>query len=156
MIIAIDPGASGGIVTGRIKCGVIDVIPMPETETDVVSIIRNCVIADQMNDEETICVIEKVGGYAGGPGQPGSAMFGFGKNVGIIYGALLMSQVRIEEVTPQKWQKALSLGTKSGMDKKDWKNKLKAMAQRLYPTQKVTLKTADALLIFEYATKFSK
>jgi len=33
-----------------------------------------------------------------------------------------------------------------------WKNKLKAEAQRLYPDIKVTLKTADALLILE-ATK---
>jgi hypothetical protein len=150
MIIAIDPGASGGIVVGR-KGQVISVCPMLETETDVVSFIRENIEADRVEQEETVCVIEKVGGYAGGPGQPGSAMFGFGKNVGIIYGALMMAQVKIIEVTPQKWQKALSLGTKSGMEKTEWKNKLKAMAQRLYPTIKVTLKTADALLIFEYS-----
>ena len=33
-----------------------------------------------------------------------------------------------------------------------WKNKLKAEAQRLFPDIRVTLKTADALLILE-ATK---
>lgn len=36
-----------------------------------------------------------------------------------------------------------------------WKNKLKAEAQRLFPSIKVTLKTADALLIYEYAKKES-
>jgi hypothetical protein len=147
---------------------------MPETETDVVNMLREA-IATRPIGSEVVVTIEKVGGYAGGAGQPGSAMFSFGKGVGILYGALLMAQVRIEEVTPQKWQKALSLGNKESIRcpinaspierkriaaqnaryKTEWKNKLKAEAQRLFPSVKVTLKTADALLIYEYARRFS-
>jgi len=37
--------------------------------------------------------------------------------------------------------------------KRDWKNKLKAMAQRLFPGARVTLDTADALLLLEYAMR---
>ena len=151
MIIAIDPGKSGGIAFGDSRLHF--VAGMPDTETDVVGLLRENIELARANSDVPVCVIEKVGGYAGGPGQPGSAMFGFGKNVGIIYGALMAWQVRIEEVTPQKWQKALSLGTRTGMEKKDWKNKLKAEAQRLFPKVAVTLKTADALLIYEYARK---
>jgi hypothetical protein len=33
----------------------------------------------------------------------------------------------------------------------EWKNKLKAEAQRRFPKQKVTLANADALLIYEWA-----
>jgi hypothetical protein len=151
VIIAIDPGASGGIVFGASN-GLV-VYPMPETETDVVNTIREHIELSRADDVEPVVVIEKVGGYAGGPGQPGSAMFSFGRGTGILYGCLMYAMVRIVEVTPQKWQKALSLGTRSGMEKRDWKNKLKAEAQRLYPAQKVTLKTADALLIYEYAKR---
>jgi hypothetical protein len=43
------------------------------------------------------------------------------------------------------------LGTASRCaSKSEWKNKLKAEAQRRFPDLKVTLKTADALLILEW------
>jgi hypothetical protein len=35
----------------------------------------------------------------------------------------------------------------------EWKRKLKEEAQRLFPNMDVTLKTADALLILEYAIR---
>jgi hypothetical protein len=60
--------------------------------------------------------------------------------------------IRTELITPQKWQKKLGLGTSKGLTPTQWKNKLKAEAQRLFPDIRVTLKTADALLILE-ATK---
>jgi len=62
--------------------------------------------------------------------------------------------VRVELVRPQKWQKALGLGSASGCaSKTEWKNKLKAAAQRLYPHLKPTLATADALLILDFARR---
>ena len=169
VIIGIDPGATGGIIIGN--SGVPEVLSMPETEHDMVDIIRK--VAQSPFDK--VAVIEKVSGFAGGEGNPGSAMFNFGRSVGVLYGALIAFEIRIEEVTPQKWQKALSLGTReharsspgaSPEEKKriralnaryktEWKNKLKAEAQRLFPSVKVTLKTADALLIYEYARRFS-
>jgi hypothetical protein len=170
--IGIDPGSIGGIVEGADS---VIAYPMPETEADVVGLLREIVERANIEGKEVVATIEKVSGFAGGDGQPGGAMFTFGRGAGIIYGALYMAQVRIEEVTPQKWQKALSLGNKqhvkcpSNADaetrkrfarqnaqyKTEWKNKLKAEAQRLYPSIKVTLKTADALLIYEYAKRTS-
>jgi len=182
-IIAIDPGLVGGIVFGHIdRVGVaVNAHAMPETETDVVDLLRSRIINARNNAAdmsfEIVAVMEKVGGYVGGAGQPGSAMFSFGRGAGIIYGCLMYAKVRIEEVTPQKWQKFLSLGHKehakatpmvnpamakleakrvaalNAKYKTEWKNKLKAEAQRLYPEIKVTLKTADALLIYEYAKR---
>jgi hypothetical protein len=73
-------------------------------------------------------------------------MFGFGHGRGVLIGALMARCVRIIEPTPQQWQKWLQVGTIGGD-----KNKLKAEAQRRYPAQKITLKTADALLILDYA-----
>ena len=36
------------------------------------------------------------------------------------------------------------------MEKREWKNKLKGLAQQLFPSEKVTLKNADAILIANY------
>ena len=60
--------------------------------------------------------------------------------------------VRIVRVRPHDWQKHLRLGTKKDCSgTTEWKNKLKSEAIRRFPTQKVTLATADALLILDYA-----
>jgi hypothetical protein len=47
--------------------------------------------------------------------------------------------------------KGMGLGTKGKSSKTEWKNKLKGEAQRLFPSEDVTLDTADALLILEYS-----
>jgi hypothetical protein len=52
-----------------------------------------------------------------------------------------------EEVSPQKWQKAMGCMTKGD------KNVSKAKAQQLFPQLKITHAIADALLIAEYARR---
>jgi len=147
--IAIDPGQSGGIAVKMGDSPLDYAIAMPETEGDVLSTLRDIW---RNSDGVALAVIEQVGGYIGGKGAPGSAMFNFGRNYGFLLGCLQTLGYRVELVTPQKWQKALGLGTSNG-DKKAWKNKLKARAQQLYPHLKVTLNTADALLILDYAKR---
>lgn len=77
---------------------------------------------------------------------------------------------RLELVQPKDWQGMLGLG-KRGLErypkgiteqerlaiarrndslKRDWKNKLKALAQQLNPNIDVTLSKSDALLLLEY------
>ena len=143
-ILAIDPGASGGLAWN--DDGGIHAIPMPETDGDLVDWLRAIKIAQV----ETAWV-EEVGGFIGRP-QPGSAMFKFGFGAGVIRGALMAFGYRVELVRPQKWQKHFSLGAKKDCQTgSEWKNKLKAEAQRKFPHLTVTLKTADALLILDYA-----
>jgi crossover junction endodeoxyribonuclease RuvC len=78
-------------------------------------------------------------------------MFRFGRNFGFILGVFAALKIPVELVRPQKWQKALSLGTSAAhASKTAWKNHLKAEAQRRFPDQKVTLATADALLLLSY------
>ena len=62
------------------------------------------------------------------------------------------------KVTPQKWQKEFSnsLGKSRDYDKREWKNRLKGLAQQMFPAEKVTLKTADALLLAEYGRRVFK
>jgi len=108
LTIAIDPGDSGGIAwhDGRPH-----VKPMPATDMDVRDLIRSILQGAAMSSGVEVCHIEKVGGFIGGAGSPGSAMFGFGFGAGFIHGVLAAYEVPVLEVTPQRWQKVLGLGS---------------------------------------------
>lgn len=189
-LIAIDPGAVGGIAIrhgDKIECH-----KMPETPKDIFDILSRAYteamsgafslhpwVAGTPRTGLVKCYMELVGGYAGGSGQPGSAMFNFGRNYGQIEGMLYGLHIPFELIRPQAWQKTFSVPPK-GVEKvanmPGWtaaqiknekkrvsqanakrktahKNYLKELAQRLYPEQKVTLAVADALLILEFARK---
>jgi len=146
-ILAIDPGKSGGFAV--LGLDLLTVKAMPDTEGDVVDYLRGIYA---MNPG-LVCYLEKVGGFAGA-GQPGSAMFVFGRGVGILVGALLALGIPIKaEVRPQDWINFHQLGKKATYGTKSaWKNHLKSKAQQLYPmVDGITLKTADAILILAYA-----
>ena len=146
--IALDPGVNGGIAYGVLPTPVLET--MPDTPHDLAARIKHIICGAYL---PVHAVLEEVGGYVGGAGQPGSAMFTFGKGYGTILGVLAALEVPIVLVRPQKWQKVLGLGTSTGMTKSAWKNKLKARAQQLYPGNTITLKTADACLIWHAAQK---
>ena len=164
-IIAIDPGSNGGIAFKDELSHA--VYPMPETRRDTINLLRGIV---QTMPADYVAYIEKINGFI--PMAGASMMFEFGKNVERVGCILETLGVPIIEVQPKVWQEFLHLG-KSGRvkdapdatpdgkkatkafnarAKKEWKGKLKAEAQRRFPTCNVTLKTADALLILEYAT----
>ena len=154
-IIAIDPGQNGGIASLD-EDGIICAIKMPDTEGDLCAVLRSLI------GPNVTAYVEEVGGYTGGKGAPGSAMFNFGRGFGFILGALAMASIPVVLVKPQKWQKHFGFGkklkriTKKGKevtDNTEWKNRLKAKAQQLYPASDVTLSTADALLILAYAKR---
>ena len=148
-ILAIDPGLSGGIAVARM--GEVECWPMPGTQGDLLALVREIKTAAAVEGGELVCVLEEVSGFAG-KAQPGSAMFRFGEHFGFIKGVVQALEVRLVLVRPQVWQKGFGLGTASACrTKSEWKNKLKAEGQRRFPQLNVTLKTADALLILEYA-----
>jgi hypothetical protein len=124
---------------------------MPETVHDLAELLGS--VAIEASNGNAHAYLEQVGGYVGGAGAPGSAMFNFGQNYGQIIGILAAYQIPFTLVRPQKWQGALSLGNSKGMSKTEWKNKLKAKAQQLFPSSKITLATADAALIWHAASK---
>jgi len=145
MMIAIDPGKSGAIAA--VSNGKTQTWKMPQTPTDTARLLRF------LSDEGyTTAYLEEVSGYAGGRGAPGSAMFTFGQVYAWIEMGLVMAGFQIIKVRPQKWQKTLGIGT-SGGNKPEWKRKLKAKAQELFPGVDVTLVNADALLILYTASK---
>lgn len=148
-IIAIDPGATGGVACWKRGQPTV-AFAMPDTDGDLIELLPTLIAP-----AKTIAYVERVGGFVG-KAQPGSRMFAFGRSYGFVLGALQAMGVRIELVLPQKWQKPLGLGTATACaSRTEWKSKLKAHAQRLFPGMRPTLKTADALLILDYALKSS-
>ena len=76
-----------------------------------------------------------------------TSAFTFGQGYGALLMLLTCKGIPFEQVTPQKWQKAMGC-----MSKGD-KNVTKRRAQELFPNLKITHATADALLIGEYGRR---
>lgn len=146
IIIGIDPGASGGIAV--LDSPDIKTYNMPETYPDIYNLFVD--ICQDYLDYDVLAIMEDVG--HGMPGQSSKATAVFARHNGHLEMALYALGIRTVKVTPQKWQKhySNSLGRSSGYEKRDWKNKLKGLAQQMFPTVKVTLKNADAMLIASY------
>lgn len=173
-IIAIDPGASGGIAV-RYGDGTVDARKVPDTPKDTYDFLA--AIQAGALDCGVRAYMEEVSGYAGNS-HPGSFMFRFGQTYGNLEGFLIALGIPFELVRPQKWMKALGIppigiqrGDYKGLSAEDaakkrkhitqtnnrlkaaHKNRLKERAQRLFPQIKVTLANADALLLLEYGCK---
>ena len=147
-MIAIDPGASGGIAIRKLMS--VEAHSMPKTDSDVVTALAEALPQDRVSTAGESAYLEELVKYTG-RNMPSSAMAVYASNWGIIKGALIAMGFRIIMVPPKKWQAALGLGSAKGLSKTEWKNKLKQRAQELFPEIDVTLATADALLILEAA-----
>lgn len=178
-VLAIDPGASGGIVAREVDGNRLYVRPMPATDGDILEAIRQANDVANLNGLVRVAYLEQIVKHMGA-GIPASTMAVYAGNWGTVKGMLMALGWRVELPTPQLWQKSLGLGItgrvavkrkdhaskesyaaavkaakqhNAGL-KRDWKNKLKATAQRLYPDCRgVSLLTADALLIAEYGAR---
>lgn len=143
-ICGIDPGKSGGIAVLTNKTA--NVTKMPEGKRDLFELFR---YYSQDCNTDLRVYLEKVHAFPmrgqSGNSRGVSGSFNYGKGIGHIEMALTALNIDYEEVPPQRWQKQL-LGRTSKGDK-HW---LKEEAQKRFPDTKVTLWSADALLIAEY------
>lgn len=150
-VIGIDPGKNGGMAVLDDSGAIVTVQKMPETPRDVFDLLMECRRIAASCGCGLTCYMEAVG--FGMPGQSSSATAKFARHCGHLDMALLALGIQTNTVTPQKWEKTYQLGKSSGYTKTEWKNRLKAKAQQLFPNTKVTLATADCLLIAEYGRK---
>ena len=90
--------------------------------------------------------IERVAAY---PGQGVSSTFTFGRSLGALHGLLVGVGVPVGWVSPRVWQRMY--GVPAGLDKPRRKRFLRGRAADLFPELRVTLQTADALLIAHWA-----
>ena len=136
--IGIDPGKSGGICF--LQGDDIRVSKCPATIHDMVSEI-------ELANDIGVCsaVVEKVHSM---PGQGVKSVWTFAENYAQWCTILATLKIRYVLVPPNTWMKFY--GSTRPKDKTARKNYLKQLAQQLYPNIKVTLATADAILLAHY------
>lgn len=140
--LAIDPGAAGGIAWMD-RDGTVQAVKMPEGMTAQVDFLRVLAI----DQPEIIAVMEKVGGYM--PGNSGPAAATFARHCGNLDAALYAISISVRPVAPNTWMKAM--GVPSKLTKPERKAHLKEKAARRFPHLKVTMATADALMMLAWA-----
>lgn len=154
-IIAIDPGASGGIAVYSKGKAVTHKMPKG------VAALNQLIQSVQKDYENIIVFIEKVQAYAAGKGDdaPGKK-FGINKmlkNYSELITVITLNGLPYIEAYPVSWQSTLGLSMRrpKHIEFSKWKthrkNTYKAFAQERYPYLKVILSDADALCILEFA-----
>lgn len=144
--IGIDPGKGGGIVMIDTKEKDIEVQKCPDSIYNM-ALMFALMIGDTP-PSYIIVLIEKVWAR---PHDGRSSIFKFAQNYGQWEGIVNAHEIRPHHVSPQAWMKAM--GCPKKLSKKDRKNYLKELAKKKYPNvnRRITLATADAVLLADYA-----
>ena len=146
LFIGIDPGIKGGIAF--IYDDDYHVVNTPNTVQEMAKTLMD--MKDIAPNTPTYCCIEAVHSM---PGNSGRSMFTFGTNYGQWMGILATLHIPYVLVTPHKWMSWYGSRPKN---RKDRKNHLKNLAQQRFPNAKITLGTADAMLIANYLRETNK
>ena len=140
--IGIDPGKSGGIAV--ITDETVTLHNCPITVKGMALLIGICL--NDVAAYRTRVFLEKVWAF---PTDGRAGSFTFGENYGQWQGILASHEIKPVLVTPKEWQSHFEI--QKGLKKNIRKKILKQMAKEKCPNiKKVTLKTADAILIAIY------
>lgn len=140
--IGIDPGKGGGIAV--ITNETVQTHNCPKTVNEMATLIGMCL--NNVSAYRTKVFLEKVWAF---PTDGRAGSFTFGENYGQWQGILASYELDPVFITPKMWQSHFEI--KKGLKKDIRKKILKQMAiDRCPSTKKITLKTADALLIAIY------
>lgn len=146
----IDPGVAGAIALIDTDEAKVDVIDMPSGPLgiDPVALVE---ILDTWGVREVTLEDNRAVGSNGS-----LANFSMGRSVGLIIGAVLVSQRAVWRVKPQQWQQSVGLSNVKAAERKE-AHRMRAL--ELFPELREQLKRkkdhnrADALLITEYARR---
>jgi len=142
ILIGVDPGKTGGVAMLDGYEGVTRVYAMPDSDWETWELFSELA----RTQGEKRAVLEKVNSFA----QGRTSAFTFGRQFGFVQACLIACRIPFEEVTPQKWQKALGCASTKDLTYAQRKKQLQDMARKLYPHVDVSLSTADALLLAHY------
>lgn len=150
-VIGIDPGVNGGLSAfwccGRGTIGEVICSPIKDNQS------LNDFIEDNMLENATGFIEDITGAirlYA--PGNKLIYNLKLCASANFLEGVLVGKQMPVHRVKASTWQKGIR-GVKDAKGQQK-KKLLKDEACRLFPDQKPTLKTCDALLIGHYGVKF--
>lgn len=153
-IIAIDPGASGGIAV--FNKGRAQAVRMPKDVKKMQEYFRFLIKTYASPTNNLMVFIEKVNAYRGDHDDNPGKMFGINKmlaNYSQILTVIQLSNIQFIEVYPISWQSKLGLiWRKEKLTKTERKNRFKTYAANCFPEiQKMTMAICDALCIIQFA-----
>ena len=139
-VIGVDPGKTGAVAIVSSNGAECEVWDLPDNEMGILDLQHD--IVDQYGSPKAI-YLESVHAM---PKQGVTSSFNFGVSNGQARMFCALYRVRWVLITPQKWKKALGLGSD--------KEQSRILAQQLYPFVDLKLKKhhnrAEAILIGEY------
>ena len=154
IVVGIDPGAGGAIAYSIGDSLKPLVRKMPDSRSALFDFFKEFK-SDGKRGLETKCkfITEKAMIFPG-DGKVSAAKFML--QYERILCAMEFNELKYTEIHPTKWQNDLNLRRKKVKGepketKQERKNRYKEFAQRLFPHLKITLQTADALLIWYWA-----
>ena len=140
--IGIDPGKGGGIAV--ITDETVQMHNCPRTVDEMALLIGMCL--NNVAAYRVGVFLERVWAF---PTDGRAGSFTFGENYGQWQGILASHELKPKLITPKEWQSHFEI--QKGLPKNIRKKILKQMAMDRCPSaKKITLKTADALLIAIY------
>ena len=140
--IGIDPGKSGGLCV--IEDDFIKAYPCPATVVDMGLLFAMAISVN--STKKVTAYIEKVWSR---PTDGRASIWKFAENYGTWLGIAGAYEIELQTVAPQTWMKYFETPK---LEKTRRKRYLKDKAKSMYPDiKKVSLKTADAILIATYA-----
>ena len=140
--IGIDPGKSGGLCV--IENDFVKAYPCPDNMQDMAILFAMAISTNKT--KEVVAYIEKVWAR---PNDAKGSIWKFAENYGAWKGIAAAYEVDLIAVAPQVWIKYYNTPK---LDKTRRKRYLRDKAKVIHPSlKKVTLKTADAILIATYA-----
>lgn len=144
--LGLDPGVNGAIAVIT-PCGDLVVEKLNElTQSDLIGVLWD--IKHEWPD--SVAYVENVL-RAMSKGRRACMMLGY--SYGMLTTALLGCRLKYEPVTPVTWQRGVGYPGKGKRTHSAHKMALRTIAERLYPTEKHTVQTADAVLIAEYCRR---
>jgi len=156
MIIAVDPGVSGGISVHYYNCASYEIHKIPVGRDSILALFQ--LLKKRALGKKVQCWIEAQPKTTGRK-RPESRAIVQGENYGFVQMAALACGFNIVDVTPQKWQNGLGVSCpKLSYEKR--KKKFQADAINIYKgriiPKKIIQQVADSLLILEYAKRMEK
>jgi hypothetical protein len=151
-VIGIDPGKSGGIAvyTGG---NTIEALPCPSDAEGMASSAREIVHSFEIDGTPVNNILVAIENVHAFPTDTRSSSFKFGTNFGMWLGICAANKLKISLVHPRTWMNKYRDHVIYGeipKEKLERKRHLKLLAISYFPEARVTLKTADAILIAKY------
>ena len=149
--LGIDPGKNGGFAV--IKGQTVEWFPMPETERDTWDLIR------QFSGVTAGCCIERIVPNLWGKAK--SSVAKLYANYMALRMALVAAGIPFDDIRPVEWIRALGISPRKKSETPDqWKNRLRAKAQQLFPTLSLwkepkykQLQVCDAILLADFCRR---